>query len=355
MSEIRRLYYEAETRAKVQETTQRLKLIDGDAPTVAARAWAQTRNLWHLASTREGFASPLVQYRCILPREEEECLIKYQSELQDYLGNSTRVWIPGGIPYQVNGEQFGLYYLQMASPDRHQYSFPDVTQNITHTEAVARGLMGRNRPQKQLPDNIAIVTIADIGGQIVQICDNEPIGLSEDALIEALIRAHRTSFDFPHDKGQRTKEGLRSIMTSNPLTFAYDRETTDIAGVGILERDERFTHGGIALVEPTYFTDPRYRQHGISGALRRETQRIFTRPNEAIYGGRSTIVFNESIRPTSFGISLASGSYLPSGFGDNFDGKLGEAYTYLGPANPCSGLMPMGLTHFVGESLRIIE
>ena len=62
--------------------------------------------------------------------------------------------------------------------------------------------------------------------------------------------------------------------------------------------------------------------------------------------GDPMIVFNESIRHTSFPLCLENGCYL--------GGNLGDSYTAIGPANPDAGYMPMGLTYFIDPRIDIV-
>lgn len=335
-----------------QPSTERVKLLSGEAPIDSFTAWSTTLNMWSHAKVIE-MANPLVQHRCIVPLSDEHTLSKYQQDIQHQLGDDVRVWIPGGIPYRVNGDNFGLYYLHIADNERIQYQVQNDPSNMTHAEAVNRGMVGRGKPSKQLPTNISVATVADIEGRLVQVCGNAPIDLDEGHLIDALRWAHESSFAYPHDPNQRTESGIRNILTHNPITFAYDRKMERVAGAAFLEKDCTFTHGGIALVEPTYFTPSDYGRHGISSALRRANMELCAQSIPGFYGGKPVIIFNESIRGSSFGISLANRCSLPGGAIGRFDGDLGNTYTYIGPANPKTGLMPMGLTYTMNKSLKV--
>lgn len=58
------------------------------------------------------------------------------------------------------------------------------------------------------------------------------------------------------------------------------------------------------------------------------------------------IVFNESIRDSSFPLCLANDCRLAATRDMRISGNLGDAYTAIGPANPERGYMPMGLTYY---------
>lgn len=295
------------------------------------------------------YQDPLVQVRFILPLSEEEQLLDTATAFHAF-GNTARV--NGRIPFQGRGREVALYYIQSESLDRPSYI--PVSQT-SHEEALEKGRIIRNRSIPTLPEGFEIAVIEFINGHARDILHDQPYeNLCQEELAIQLALAHRDSFQYPHDFAQQTEEGVMEILNANPVIFAIDRNENAIASVGYLEADPNFSYSDITLIEPTYFTRPRYEGKGLSSLLRKATQNLVNHSQDIIrYNGAPLLVFNESVRTTSFPLSFGNGCELAGTADLRISGNLGDAYTAIGPANPDVGFMPMGLTYFADPRIAL--
>ena len=332
---------------KPQEPTQRVKGANFSRVTTVEETDHILNLLWQEA---EQFAQPLTQARVIMPLTEEEHLLEAVPKF-----NGTLRLVNGRIPFSVDGQGLAIYYLQ-ESVDRKRYSFGEAGKELTHQEAVERGYNKRLAfdPKRVIDDQFSIQVDDYSGEEGVNILTGDKSNLPKGQFIDQLIQVHKRAFAYPHDESQRQEAGIREILDNNPIITGYDNQNQIIASVGFWEADSKFDFGGIKLVEQTYFTDPNYEKNGLSIAMRKATQDLVINSKEiAVYGKKPVIIFNESIRATSFPLCLQVGCDLGGSIEAGFiSGDLGDAYTYIGPANPRTGLMPMGLTYFIDPRIR---
>lgn len=301
-------------------------------------------------SRQENLANPLVQYRAILERSSESQLLDLLEQRNNNLPSWCHARLNARIPFGHMVGDYGLYYLSIESPGRGQYGNSVDQLQITHQQALERArrmlIVPRNPGYIIQALNLRDGTAFDEdGNQTDPLFDQS----NRDQLVQSMIKANKKSFDYSHDPNQRTPQGLIEIINNNPILVAVPVENPNtVASVGIVERDSRFTYGDIALVEPTYYTDPDHERRRLSARIRRLTN-LLVRNDEfnSYYDAKGTLVFNESIRASSFILSLRSGSKL-GGDADSpmINGDLGRAYTYIGPAKPETGLMPLGLSYY---------
>lgn len=332
----------------VYQPNQRIKGLTLNRVSTPEQAVKTIEALWILART---FDAPLVQHRAIVSSDREQ-------ELQ-YLTfgtNSTQpgIKVIGKIPFKAPAQQFGLYYLQRESPNRAGYTFNNPDLNINHISAVEKGLLRRQTPPQALDSRFEIQALDYHYNGGIDLLTGEHAFLTQDRLVHEVIEAHKKAFEYPHDKAQRQEEGVQGILSKNPVIIAFDKEEQRVASVCLIEQDPRLTFAGITMVEPTYFTLPEFEGRGLSLHLRLATQRLVDRSQDlGLYDTRPILLFNESIRSSSFQLSLRSGCSLGGNPSSIINGNLGEAYTYIGPANPQTGLMPMGLTYYASPAIRI--
>ncbi|MEN9327509.1 MAG: hypothetical protein RI947_317 [Candidatus Parcubacteria bacterium] len=324
--------------------TQRVKLARFDSVSSPIGAAEDAWGAWEAG--KDTYATPLVQVRAVLPLADQDELAARVQELQDAAAaEGAHARIAGRIPLTLNDEAMGLYYVHIESADRPAYQ-----AQSAHTEAVQRGIEKKNRyVERALPPGFTTHAVEFARGGAFDILEGQELDINIDTLAEAIAGVHRLAFEYPHDPAQQTTEGARAILERNPVLIAVDHNRRQLASVAYLERDDRFTLGNIALVEPTYFTHPgeEYRRHGLSSHLRQATQALTRQSgNISVYNGSPMLVFNESIRDTSFPLAIANSSRLAATHDLRIDGNLGDTYTAIGPANPDIGYMPMGLTYF---------
>lgn len=331
---------------KPQDSTQRVKGINFSQITPIEQIDGVMNRLWTEASQ---FSQPLTQARIIIPIKNEAELVERVSKT-----NGLTRGVGAKIPFRHNDEGFAIYYLQQSS-DRPQYRFNDQTKDLSHIEAVTKGYRKRATFDQNRPvDDRFLIQIDDYSdNEGVNIITGQTSSLPKDEFISQIINVHKSAFAYPHDESQRQQDGIRHILDHNPIITSFDKKKRKIAAVSFWETDPQFNFGDITLVEPTYFTDPSYEKNGLSITLRKATQDLVTRSSEiTIYKGNPVIIFNESIRAISFPLCLQVGCDLGGDLNSPIQGNLGEAYTHIGPANPQTGLMPMGLTYFVDPRIR---
>ncbi len=334
------------------ENTQRLKGVRMNDISSPIHVGEETWRLWEQAGNH--YETPQVQTRAIIPIDEEGLLRRVQEELQEAaLSTGGTARISGRIPFQIDEQAFGLYYVDIASGQRR--AFRD-TKWTEHNEAIRQGFDKRSRYEtRAVPPgyNISALEIRD--GKLRDILSGQWLEEDMEEIAAQVAGVHKLAFEYPHDPAQQTSEGALAIMMSNPTLVAFDIHR-QVASVGYLEEDPRFTFAGIRLVEPTYFTHPgeQYRRHGLSSHLRQVTQQLVRHSyNSQAYNGDPLIVFNESIRNTSFPLCIANGCRVAGTTDGSISGNLGEAYTAIGPANPEIGYMPMGLTYTVDPRIEL--
>lgn len=314
------------------ENTQRVKSVIFE-PTTPADAVNELRDIWRAGSAR--YETPLVQVRAILPRTNESELISLTNELCPNI----KATVNGRIPFQINNHEYGIYYLQADSTQRSAFKHRN---HILHEQAVSLGMdKRRSHEVRPIPSGYSIHAVEFINGNAVDLLSGESLNITLDELSKEIIDVHERAFEYPHDPTQRTMDGAREILLNNPTVFALN-PSGHVASVCYLERDSRFTFENIALIEPTYFTDPSEEGLGLSSLLR-QTVRMLVEIDRG-YDGSPMIIFNESIRHTSFPLCLENG-FLLAGNLETISGNLGEAYTAIGLANPDVGYMPLGLTY----------
>lgn len=324
---------------KMYEETQRVKSVLFARPVTPEDAMRELASTWQMASS---FPTGLAQVRAILPLSSHEALVESVSAMNDCTSNAN-VRVVGRLPFSVDGELFGIYYLHAESTDRPSYN----PSNMSHEAAVANGRSRfASRRGQELHEGFRARAVELRNGVLTDIFTNEAISdIDVDNLVDELITLHSRSFQHAHDPAQRTREGVLDILSQNPNILVFN-ESGKVVSVGYLERDARFAFGGIALVEPTYFTDPDYNGNGLSLVGRRMTQELARNSSHLTsYGGAPMLVFCESIRYSSFPLAIGTGFDL--------GGDLGEAYTTIGPASHETGYVPMGVTYYVDPRLGI--
>ena len=331
----------------LQDSTQREKVVLFDRPYSVDEILSVFEDT--MDSAYERYQMPLAQIRAILPTRDESVLFERMQEVQNHLPQD-RVAVIGKIPFVLDGEEYGIYYCQAESRLRHSYNRGS---EKSHEEEVSYGVNKRSRRLQTLPEGFSLHVIEFINGEARSILRNgEILPISSTALSEQLAALDRKTFAYSHDPSQQNPEKVRDIIESNPTVVLFDGHG-NVVSAGYLEQDSRFTFGNIALVEPTYFTNKNYAGKGFSSHVRRATQDLIRNSHLVnSYGGNPILVFNESIRNSSFHISLENGCLL-AGDGVTISGNLGDAYTYIGEANPTTGLMPMGLTYYRDPRLSI--
>lgn len=225
-------------------------------------------------------------------------------------------------------------------------------------ESTVEGKIKKSTDEFQLSEDFGIEVVSYATNQYWRqegtalVPTKEPC-FEEEEITEEIIRVHSNAFAYAHDSSQRERGGILSIIEHNPTVVAYHKENRELAALGYLEKDDRFSFNNLNLVEPTYFTDPKYEKNGLSMHLRKATQRLLDMSNQIdVYNNQPVIVFNESIRITSFPLALQSGCELGGEIDTSITGDLGDAYTYIGPANPQTGLMPLGVTYYIDPRIR---
>lgn len=337
----------------LQDTTKRIKKVEFEKQTSADLAILETLNLWEGA--RLIYNSPLVQLRVVLDMEEEGRLLG----LADYLNSKNKIALKGGGNLRVNGrlpfangsKNYGIYYIQAESQNRLGYID---TRHIGHNEAVQKGIQKRAEQnyKQELPEGY-VVRALDFTNGSKDVLTNQEVCIDPERLAESISNIHKLAFQFPHDPAQQTKEGVLDILMNNPTLVCFD-PYGKVVSVGFMERDSRFTFSDAVLVEPTYFTKPGESRKGLSSHIRQATRELVTRHGLVdAYKGKPMIVFNESIRHTSFVLCLENNCELAGTEDLKIDGNLGEAYTAIGPASPDKGFMPMGLTYYISPEIKI--
>lgn len=334
------------------ENTQRVKsvnMIDVISPV------AMGEEVWRVWEHAQGlYEQPLVQVRGIVPVDDEGQLHAITQELSVAAESSSgRSNISGRIPFQIDGQAFGLYYMDIASQARRTYRDDNW---MSHHQAIERGIQKRERfEQRPVPSGFRVAALEIAQGRLLDILTSSDMDLDPEALAAEIAELHRVSFAYPHDPAQQTAEGAFAIMSANPTLVAFDPDMR-VASVGYLEQDTRFSFAGMRLIEPTYFTHPgeQYRRHGLSSHLRQATQQLVRHGyNSETYNGDPLIIFNESIRNTSFPLCIANGCRIAGTYDGSISGNLGDAYTAIGPANPEIGYMPMGLTYISDPRIEL--
>jgi hypothetical protein len=321
-------------RFKPHDATQRVKVaVPGiTVPTIAVQS---VNEAWEVA-VQKGYLTPLVQARAILPISVEEDLLREAALME----NGTVV--NGRIPFRDPGSKkdLAIYYLQIEDSRRRRYPFQDTRKDITHREAVERA---RKEGLKSYENdhNYQLVGLAP-GGELFGNGRSYNIKI----LAEKLVQSHKACFVYPHDPKQQTIEGMIDILENNPNVIAFT-QTGEVAAVGVMELDSSFSGlPDINIYEPTFWTVPDHRRQGLSVGLRQEMMRLSNSIG-------STIFFSESIRATSFQTSQRAGCRLAGNADLSISGDLGKAYTAIGPANPDTGFMPMGLTYYTSKDISI--
>jgi hypothetical protein len=329
--------------------TQRVKSVFFAEPITSLAATAELVDIW--SASKKSYITPLAQVRAILPYHQEESLILKMRDLQDKIeGDAVKVGIIGRIPFQLGNDVFGIYYLQIESKTRKTFSGEGY---MAHSDAVVLGFNKRqNHRPAIIPDGFSIHAIGFAGHQPLDYLTGERLNFNLNQLSYEIAQVHSSTFEYAHDPAQRTVDGAREILQNNPTLIAVDRRGK-IASVGYLERDPRFTFGNIALVEPTYFTLSEYRSLGLSSLLRQTAMRLVKMDRKvSAYNDSPMIIFNESIRHTSFPLCIANGYSLAGTQDLTIPGDLGNAYTAIGKANPDAGYMPLGLTYATNPHLE---
>lgn len=333
----------------LQDVTKRIKKVVFDKPTDVDDGLRETLELWKAA--REIYDSPLVQFRAIFDHTNEEKLLQTVSGINEKISEHStdaRLSIAGRILFREATGVYGIYYLQIESSKRPSYRDE---KYLIHPEAVKKGIERRHRTQWELPEGYSIRAL-DFSGQPLDILTGEKLDIDCGRLAEQIAEVHRESFKFAHDPAQQTRDGVMEILKSNPTLVCFDPKGM-VSSVGFMERDSRFTFSDSVLIEPTYFTRPIDNKKGLSSHLRQATKRLTEHYSSvSAYNGKPMIVFNESIRHSSFVLCLENGCNLAGTPDLKISGNLGEAYTAIGPANPETGLMPMGLTYYISPDIN---
>lgn len=332
-----------ETSVKEDPNTQRVKSVLFDRPYSANEITGVFLDSWDLSA--DLYEHPLAQVRAIMPVSQEEQLLEQFDRLHASFPDDD-IGVVARVPFTLDGEKYGIYYCQAASLDRALWQ-TDPTK--PHEEAVVYGESRRGRREiGNLPEGFRLFAVEFVKGRARDILHNgNELPINIDDFAGELVDLHKAAFPIPHDPNQQTVEGVKEIIVNNPTIIVCD-DNGKLLSAGFLERDLRFTFGNIALVEPTYFTHPgsEYRGHGFSSHIRRATQEL-VRLNMA-YGGSPMLVFNESIRDTSFQLCLENWCQL-AGEG-RISGDLGEAYTLIG-----SGFKPLGVTFYESPRLGSLD
>lgn len=335
-------------------STQRIKKVMFDVPVSAIDAVTETVNLWEVAD--KVYNSPLVQVRAIIPSSFQDNLLSLVDKFKcsGSLSSQAKFDVVGRIPFRSDNEDYGIYYIQLESETRKGYKDE---KHIEHTQALQIALKKKEKHTVRLiPEGYKIHTIIFLDNQAIDVLTGEKLSFNQEELARQIIEVHKEAFkEDTHDPNQRSMEGALGIIRNNPTLVAIDNENS-VCSVGYMEREDRFTFGNISLIEPTYFTHPTKDGLGLSSALRQITRRITSGQTEVpIYNNSPMIVFNESIRHTSFLLCIANGCELAGTNDLSIPGNLGEAYTRIGPANPDlgRGYMPMGLTYFINPRIEV--
>lgn len=318
--------------------TQRVKTVRFDRPYAPEEITGVLLDAWNIAGER--YPTPLAQVRAIMPVSQEPVLLEQLAEVSQRVSDSN-VAVVGRVPFKVNRRNYGLYYCHAESP---RPAFPS---SRSHEASIQYGLERRARRQeREFPSGFNLQVVEFANAVARNPLSGETTQLDMRNLAQQLVALHKICFAYPHDPSQQTEEGMMEILSNNPVAFITD-PNNQIASAVLLERDDRFTFGNIALVEPTYFTHPggEYREHGLSSFLRDTVQRL-VQNSSAIesYRRDPILLFTESIRHISFHLCLETGFPL-AGDGKVITGNLGN-YTLIGDANPDTGYMPMGLTYY---------
>lgn len=316
-------------------TANRLKGYQFAEPIMPDTAISGLSAAWEVASGT--FEDPLVQLRCIVPLALEANLIDLVSaENQE---DKSEMYIAGRIPFVLDGDTMGLYYVHQESAQRHGFIASGPIR--THQDAINRAL--RPRASAPLSPDYRIHTVQFSGDTAYDLLTDRVLDfLPRESVVDQICQLHQEAFAHPHDVSQRTTAGVNQILDHNPIFLACQGE--HLAAVGFVEQDSSVVCDQYSLCEPTYFTQVRHRSHGLSRHLRDATRRwVDTQGN--------VLCFAESIRSTSFPLSLQSGFSLGGTPESLIPGDLGNAYTYIGDANPESGYMPMGLSYYVSKSI----
>jgi hypothetical protein len=294
----------------------------------------------------------LTQIRVIMRDLDGTGLARQIHPANDF-GISTSV--NGRIPIPGTGQS--LFYVTTENRARQSYN----PEGNTHEQAVAKGMRGRElrnnsgwveQTKSELVRNGITLHAVDFTNGIDMLTGQslELDGQQSDIEVIAsqLAGLFRSGFEYSHDPAQQATAGQIAILESSPVLLA--RKNGQVIAAGVLEADSKFDFQGWKLVEPTFVTQPgnEYRGIGISSVLRHEMRNLINSANYLQYYG-PTIVFCESIRASSGPLSIANGFDLAADVGAGISGNLGEAYTYIGPANPETGMVPMILTYAATE------
>ncbi len=290
----------------------------------------------------------LTQIRVIMPDVEGTDLARHIHAANDP-GISTSV--NGRIPIPGTGQS--LFYITTENPSRASYNL----EGISHEQAVAKGMRGRElrnnsgwveQTKSELVRNGITVHAVDftsgidmLTGRSLELDGQQP---DIEVIASQLASLFSLGFEYSHDPAQQTTARQRAILESSPVLLA--RKNGQVIAAGVMETDSKFDFQGWKLVEPTFVTQPgnEYRGIGISSVLRHEMRNLINSANYLqCYG--PTIVFCESIRASSGPLSIANGYDLAAHSESGISGNLGEAYTYIGPANPNTGMVPMLQTY----------
>lgn len=290
--------------------------------------------------SRNLLESPLIQLRVLLDRSQECGLLTTTKVLNGSIDPDFSAQVVGRIPFNSDGRRLALYYIQATDKSRQRFLFNDPNRDIGHDVAVQRG----NRPLKTGGALNFDLEVVDYRRNRLIGSDRNP-SISESDAITQLQGLHAGAFETPHDAAQRSTDGIRDILHHNPVVLGL--QGGNIIAAGYLERDIRFTFNNIALVEPTYFTDTTSQCNGLSSAIRQRVRQLLdTGELDSYYQSQGTIIFNESIRPTSFILSLRNGYPLAGCVNSPIEGNLGDKYSLIGQARGSNGYMPMGLTYY---------
>lgn len=348
---------------KMDSRTKRCKLAILDGLTTPADAGMYMLDAIDQAS-RNFQGGQLVQGRFVLPISQEQQLLNMSMDLNQTYEDNDYLRVNGRIPFvdPTSGQILGLYYLTHESPFRAKYHFSEPLggrpMNINHRQAVMRAHVEGIKPAsgRDLPEIEILALRADKTGEMIDYLNHGNTGISLSDLAWQLARLHRTCFEYAHDDNQATEAGQREILENNPVVVALHHD--QLVAVGLIEGDDSFNFG-VHLSEPTYYTHPDFQRQGISTSLRIAVDQLIDNPRYLVEHG-STIVFSESIRAISFLASLRSGNAIAAIIDPRYpnrqvlgpiDGNLGNAYTYIGPANPHTGLMPMGLSFNMSNNI----
>lgn len=337
---------EAHPEWSLQDVTKRIKKVSFDSPTSPESALIETVELWKAAKSI--YDQPLIQLRAILEQEHEAKLLSLIAEGNKRLDKDTsNLRIAGRLLFKEGSKKYGIYYMQFESLNRPSYRDE---KYLEHSKAVSAGFTKRSKEKWALPDGYKIYAL-DFSNGALDILTGEKLNLNPEDLAQKIADVHKLAFKFPHDPAQQTKEGVLDILMNNPTLVCFD-QNGNVSSVGFMERDSRFTFSKSVLIEPTYFTHPAEGRKGLSSHLRQATKKLTERHHLVSgYNGNPMIVFNESIRHSSFVLCLENGCNLAGTDDLTINGDLGEAYTAIGPANPETGFMPMGLTYFISPSI----